>query len=435
MLPGSLKWPSRPGRPNRLVVVTVGLPARGKTLVSHKISRYLVWLGHGTRVFNVGQYRRQQELALRGSYLGADLFDPANTGGVQEREHAASQCLEDMIDWLKADGKVAIFDATNGTKERRKLITERCHKEKFQVLFIESTCFIPEIIAANIHLTQVNAPEYEGMSPEEAAADFARRCEFYKREFQALDDDADRELSYIKFIDVGRKIVVNHLRGYLPGRIVGLLMNVHISPHVIYLTRHGQSEYNAEARLGGDSSLSKAGRRYARRLASFMKQEVKRSEPLSVWTSTLLRTIQTAAPLKRNVMQWRALNEIDAGVCNGMTYNEIEEKYPGRHKERSADKLRWRYPRGESYLDVVGRLEPIFINGERQTAPILVIAHQAILKVLACYFGDKSPQDVPDFPVRRHSVLKLTLHSYGCQAEVFELMPAIRSEPVHPLDR
>jgi broad specificity phosphatase PhoE len=103
-----------------------------------------------------------------------------------------------------------------------------------------------------------------------------------------------------------------------------------------------------------------------------------------VWTSTLQRTHATAAPLKRKYMQWRALDEIDAGVCEGMTYEEIEAgspcpssspqhpraepapgreaKYPGIGEERKADILRWRYPRGESYLDMIGRLEPIFIG-------------------------------------------------------------------------
>jgi len=36
----------------------VGLPARGKTYVGRKLSRYLNWLGIKTKVFNIGEYRR-----------------------------------------------------------------------------------------------------------------------------------------------------------------------------------------------------------------------------------------------------------------------------------------------------------------------------------------------------------------------------------------
>jgi len=234
---------------------------------------------------------------------------------------------------------------------------------------------------------------------------------------------------------VGKKIVVNHVRGYLPGRIVGLLMNVHTTHRPIYLATHGLSEYNQQGRLGGDSSLTPVGQKYARRLGRFMKREVKRSDPLAVWTSTLRRTHETASTLGRKFMQWRALDEIDAGVCDGFTFDEIEAKYPHLHEERAQDLLRWRYPRGESYLDVVGRLEAVFVGIERQMCPVLIISHRAVLRAIACYFGNKSPEEVPSFPITQHSVLKLTPTAYGCDAELFELYKLPEQQPVHPLDR
>ena len=41
------------------MICMVGLPARGKTYISKKLARYLNWIGVTTRVFNVGDYRRQ----------------------------------------------------------------------------------------------------------------------------------------------------------------------------------------------------------------------------------------------------------------------------------------------------------------------------------------------------------------------------------------
>jgi hypothetical protein len=40
------------------------------------------------------------------------------------------------------------------------------------------------------------------------------------------------------------------------------------------------------------------------------------------------------------------LDELYAGVCDGMTYKEIEEVYPEEFKRRQDDKLAYRYPRG-----------------------------------------------------------------------------------------
>lgn len=58
-----------------------------------------------------------------------------------------------------------------------------------------------------------------------------------------------------------------------------------------------------------------------------------------------------------------------------MTYKEIQEKYPLEHLERDKDKLRYRYPRGESYLDIIQRIEPIIYEIERSKEPIVIVGH------------------------------------------------------------
>ena len=45
---------------------------------------------------------------------------------------------------------------------------------------------------------------------------------------------------------------------------------------------------------------------------------------MQVWTSTLQRTVQTAQELPYQKLTWKSLDELDAGVCDGMTYEEIE---------------------------------------------------------------------------------------------------------------
>jgi hypothetical protein len=53
----------------------VGLPARGKTYVAKKLSKYLNWLRIRTTVFNIGNYRR---FFCGASELKPDFFDPDN---------------------------------------------------------------------------------------------------------------------------------------------------------------------------------------------------------------------------------------------------------------------------------------------------------------------------------------------------------------------
>ena len=90
------------------------------------------------------------------------------------------------------------------------------------------------------------------------------------------------------------------------------------------------------------------------------------------------RTIQTGSKLPFEKKTWKSLDELDAGVCDGMTYEEIEEKYPEDYEARDDDKFNYRYRGGESYRDVVVRLEPVIMELERQEN-ILIIAHQVCL--------------------------------------------------------
>lgn len=72
-----------------------------------------------------------------------------------------------------------------------------------------------------------------------------------------------------------------------------------------------------------------------------------------------------------------------------MTYEEINSKYPEDFAARDQNKFAYRYPRGESYEDLVARLEPVIMELERQ-GNVLVVSHQAVMRCLLAYFLDKS---------------------------------------------
>lgn len=59
----------------------VGLPARGKTYIAKKLTRYLNWIGIKSKVFNVGEYRRQATEA----YRNHDFFRPDNKEALKIR--------------------------------------------------------------------------------------------------------------------------------------------------------------------------------------------------------------------------------------------------------------------------------------------------------------------------------------------------------------
>lgn len=403
------------------VLSMVGLPARGKTYIARRVARYLNWLGHPTRVFNVGNYRRQ----FLGASQPADFFAPTNTEGRKVLNDLAMQALDDMLAWLKEGGAVGIFDATNSNKERRREVEARCRKAGVPLVFIESFCNDLGVVEANVRDTKLKSLDYAGMDPDAAAQDFIKRIAHYEGMYETLDEPSQ---SYIKIIDVGRQVILNRIHGYLPARLAPLLIDMHVSPRPIWLTRHGQSMYNMMGRIGGDSELSPAGEKYAQSLAAFVKQHAPRDQEVSIWTSTLRRTIQTSQAITRTPLSWRALDEIDAGVCDGMTYDQIRLEMPDVWSARGTDKFRYRYPRGESYEDVIQRLDPVIIQLERQRAPVLVIAHQAVLRAIYAYLMDLPPSKCPNISMPLHTVIQLTPNAYGCEEKRFVLEPRVEDQ-------
>lgn len=421
----------------KLIIIMVGLPGRGKTYLCNKLMCYLNWLGHKCRHFNVGAYRRKIKATDDPGEQDASFFDHANEEGMRARQKALENALENMLAWLREsnDNQVAIFDATNSTEERRNYLREKFHG-KFQYLLIESICNDQETLEKNYLLKMKYSPDYKGKNVEEALEDFRARIREYEKVYVPLTDGhSNRHLHFIQLNNMvtGRGYMdINRISGYIPGKIVFFLMQVCRSgltnERKIWLTRHGESEFNRLAKIGGDAGLTDKGLRYRNTLARALISLVPVNDeqghnedevmiPMSVWTSTLKRTIQTAKNVPFPQLRWKALDEIHAGICDGMTYEEIKQAHPDVYAGRKADKLTFRYPSGESYLDVIKRLEPIIIEVEREMESVCIVGHQAILRVLYGYFMKVDIHELPELEMPLHTLIELTPMPDGTMIE------------------
>lgn len=144
------------------------------------------------------------------------------------------------------------------------------------------------------------------MPAEKAIDDFRTRIAQYEKTYETIDEE---HLSYVKLIDVGRTLVANNINSYdrthrhslgplpliiayhsyIAGRVVFFLMNLHIGPRPIYISRHGQSVFNTLGKLGGNSDITDLGDKYARSLADWLAENTNSSDNIVVWTSTLKR--------------------------------------------------------------------------------------------------------------------------------------------------
>lgn len=317
---------------SKLVVVMVGLPARGKSYITKKIHRYLQWQQHDSQIFNVGNRRRvaagisadkaspptspprslQQPLraasiasvidaptqaahillngvdpleeqkglarlpSAENMEQSAEFFDPKNEKASQLREQVALSTCDELLDFLlKGGGSVGILDATNSTIERRTTLFKhiKAREPKLNILFIESVCKDPKLLEANIRL-KLRGPDYLGKDPESSLADFKKRIAAYESAYVPLGDyEEENGMQYIQMIDVGRKFIQHRVEGFLALGIASYLTTFNLSPRQIWITRHGQSEDNLLNKIGGNSHLTEEGRDYATALYNFVSEK------------------------------------------------------------------------------------------------------------------------------------------------------------------
>ncbi|KAL9649757.1 hypothetical protein ABK040_009572 [Willaertia magna] len=483
---------SSKGRSNEIVqhyvIVLVGLPARGKSYIARQLSKHLNWLNIETKVFNAGEKRRQ----ILGAGQSANFFNLDNKEGFEQRKKIGRITLQEIIDWInnnksnnnsldesnnndniekkkgggnfddeymKREIKCAIFDATNTTRERRQMIIDvLTNKENIQhridnhhIIFVESICNDSEIIEANVRDIKIKSDDYKGVNPVDAIKDFIQRIKAYENAYETICDDFESKLSYIKMIDVGKKFILNRIGGFLPGKVLNVLMNMHLIPRTIWLSRHGQSEDNEKGLLGGDSNLSAKGQCYGKVLYRFVKrkqlerrnQEISIEQPsldnMLVWTSLLRRTIQTSKYFTDDpdfrVMRWKCLNELNAGIHEGWTYERIEKEMPNEFKAREQDKFRYRPPGGESYLDMLYRTEPAINELERQRSPLLIIGHQAVNRLLYSYLTGNTPESCTRIPIPLHTIIEIIPNAYGYEEKRYDLNEEVEQEYLEYLSK
>ncbi|KAJ3129060.1 hypothetical protein HK098_002652 [Nowakowskiella sp. JEL0407] len=483
----------------KIVIFMVGLPARGKSYICKKLTRYLSWSGYNTKVFNVGNKRRTKvvpspvlaaatspansSLGLDSNHLTAEplratspekvetshdasFFDPSNKDASNLRDEIAMEVLEELIEWLKGGGKIAVHDATNSNLARRQKLLARISQEKnITALFIESICTDPEILSTNI-LMKTKSPDYAHLPQAVAIADFTSRMMNYEKSYDTISEHEEESgVSFIKIYNVGRKVVAANIKGFIQSQCVFYLMQIHIKARCIWLTRHGESVYNLYGRIGGDPPLTEKGKRYAKALTDFIKNEQEvanksrgtvrvrkedskeglreiiskavskrrresldifgtdTSQVLQIWTSTLRRSLESVEyfhELNDNeeeieIKHLKQLDELYAGMCENLTFKEIEKNYPGEFSARVAMKLTYRYPGpgGESYMDVIERVRPIIVELERCETDVLLVTHNVVTRIMLSYFAGISLDEMPTLDIPLHTLYKVVPKPYG----------------------
>lgn len=154
----------------------------------------------------------------------------------------------------------------------------------------------------------------------------------------------------------------------------------------IYLIRHGETAGSGEFRYNGqaDVPLTAKGLDQYRLLAEHLK-DIRIS---ACYTSDLSRCREGAEILCRQLdirpRANRALRELSFGDWEGMTWTELEERFPEAWQARMDDLAGYRPPGGECLLDLHHRVLPALaeIISDHRDEEVLVIAHGGVNRII-----------------------------------------------------
>jgi probable phosphoglycerate mutase len=177
-------------------------------------------------------------------------------------------------------------------------------------------------------------------------------------------------------------------------------------PDRLFLVRHGQTRWNLEHRLQGqlDSPLTEDGVRQAQSIA----ERVADRGITTVCSSPLGRALHTAVIIADRIgaelVEVPDLAELHHGEMAGLTWEEIDQRFPSAREARAANRYGWAFPGGESYAQARGRARRALSScGWAASGVPLLVSHEMLGRLLradlrgldaASALSLRHPQDV-----------------------------------------
>lgn len=184
---------------------------------------------------------------------------------------------------------------------------------------------------------------------------------------------------------------------------------------VIYLVRHGQTDWNAGRRLQGqaDVPVNATGLAQARANGEKLRTLIGRAEGFDFVASPMLRTRQTIEAIRAAMGLDPAgyridprLIEVHFGDWQEHTFAEIDAKAPGSTAKRDLDKWNFVPPgiNAESYAMLMARIVPAMAE---ITPPAVVVAHGGTVRSLFRAWGGMSEIDAANLDVPQDRILRI----------------------------
>ena len=176
----------------------------------------------------------------------------------------------------------------------------------------------------------------------------------------------------------------------------------------LILVRHALTVDNQKSRLSGhiDSSISEEGKEQIDKITNYLKD----FDIDKIYTTKSSRTKDTVKKLSElksiEIIEKESLKEISFGDFEGLTFDEIKDKYPKEFQDMIEKGYEYKYPNGESLIDSYNRvcieLDNIISNNDDRT--ILICSHGGTIRNIITYLISNSYKYHWNFKIDNGSV-------------------------------
>lgn len=154
----------------------------------------------------------------------------------------------------------------------------------------------------------------------------------------------------------------------------------------VYLMRHGEVANGSEKRYNGhiDVDITDNGVRQMHRLAGLLAGK----DLSAIYSSDLIRSVKGARIIADKTgaspVSLEVLRERSVGAWEGLTADEIRERFPEEYRLWRSDLINYRPPGGECLLDVKNRIIPAYrrIVGSHPEGEIALMLHGGVNRII-----------------------------------------------------
>ncbi|RHW61356.1 alpha-ribazole phosphatase [Clostridium botulinum] len=189
----------------------------------------------------------------------------------------------------------------------------------------------------------------------------------------------------------------------------------------IYLIRHGETEHNKRKNFYGklDVGLNEKGKEQSYKVGELLK-DVKFNK---IYISDRKRTRETAERIleknkfydkeKNIIYKDEKINELDFGIFEGKSYEEIGSLYPKEQEKWEKDWKNFAPPKGESAVVFYNRVENFMKHIQKEEdGNYLIVTHGGVIRMIYSYILQNNMDFYWNF-ASRNGDITLIKYEYG----------------------